>query len=80
MPVCSLRLQVRGLYKGMTSPLMGVPPIYAIVFGAYGQAKKLFQKDPNDTLTLSQIFYAGCITGIATTVSTLNFLRPIVLN
>lgn len=60
--------QVRGLYKGMSSPLMGVPPIYAVVFGAYGQAKRWLRKDEDDPLTLSQIFLAGCITGIATTV------------
>jgi len=58
---------VRGLYKGMSSPLMGVPPIYAVVFGAYGQAKRLLRKDEDDPLTLGNIFLAGCITGVATT-------------
>lgn len=59
---------IRGLYKGMLSPITGVPPIYAIVFGAYGSSKRWLQTYPDDPLTLDRIFVAGCITGVATTV------------
>jgi len=61
---------VRGLYKGMSSPLTGVPPIYAVVFGAYGGAKRALQDSPSDPLSITKIFIAGCITGVATTVIT----------
>jgi len=60
-----------GLYKGMSSPLTGVPPLYAIVFGAYGWAKSLFTKPVgSDVLTVNQIFWAGCVTGVSTTFIT----------
>ena len=36
---------VRGLFKGLGSPLVGVPPIYAVVFAAYGSSKRFLQKD-----------------------------------
>ncbi len=52
----------------MSSPLTGVPPLYAVVFGAYGASKNLLRKDAHDPLTVTQIFYAGCMTGVATTV------------
>lgn len=61
---------VRGLYKGMSSPLTGVPPIYAVVFGAYGAAKRwITPKDqkPGEMLSVQRVFVAGCITGVATT-------------
>lgn len=64
---------VRGLYKGMSSPLTGVPPIYAVVFGAYGAAKRwMTPKDakPEDLLSIPRVFAAGCVTGVATTVIT----------
>jgi len=61
---------VRGLYKGMGSPLTGVPPIYAVVFGAYGASKRALQKNEDEILSIPKIFVAGCITGVATTVIT----------
>jgi len=42
---------VRGLYKGMVAPLLGVSPIFAICFFGYGTGKKLQQKNPTDHLT-----------------------------
>lgn len=33
-------LQVRGLYKGVTSPLAGVSLVNALVFGVYGNAQR----------------------------------------
>lgn len=61
---------LRGFYKGMLSPILGVSPMYAIVFGAYGTAKNMMRKSADDPLTISQIFWAGCLTGIATTAVT----------
>lgn len=61
---------VRGLFKGLGSPLVGVPPIYAVVFAAYGSSKRFLQKDESDVLTLPQIALAGCVTGVATTAIT----------
>eukprot|EP01122_Echinamoeba_exundans_P016301 TRINITY_DN8224_c0_g1_i1.p1 TRINITY_DN8224_c0_g1~~TRINITY_DN8224_c0_g1_i1.p1 ORF type:complete len:309 (+),score=74.77 TRINITY_DN8224_c0_g1_i1:37-963(+) len=60
----------RGLFKGMMSPITGVPPIYAIVFGAYGSSKRALARSPDDPLSLTRIFIAGCITGVATTIIT----------
>ena len=47
--------------------------IYAIVFGAYGAAKKAVtpkNAKEGDLLSISRIFIAGCITGVATTAIT----------
>lgn len=63
-------MQVRGLFKGMVSPITGVPPIYAIVFGVYGSSKRALAHTPEDPLSLTRIFIAGCITGVATTIIT----------
>jgi solute carrier family 25 carnitine/acylcarnitine transporter 20/29 len=64
---------VRGLYKGMSSPMTGVPPIYAIVFGAYGVAKRWVtpkNAKEGELLSVPRVFVAGCITGVATTAIT----------
>lgn len=59
---------VRGLYKGMLAPLLGVSPIFAICFFGYGTGKKLQKKSPDDVLTLPQHFNAGLLAGVLTTV------------
>lgn len=61
---------LRALYKGVTSPLVGVPPIYAIVFGAYGLAKRVLMADATGEPTLAVVWWAGCATGVATTAIT----------
>ena len=61
---------VRALYKGVASPLVGVPPIYAIVFGAYGFSKRLLMPQGAVEPSLSVVWWAGCATGVATTVIT----------
>jgi solute carrier family 25 carnitine/acylcarnitine transporter 20/29 len=61
---------IRGLYKGMSSPMTGVPPIYAVVFGAYGAAKRwVAPKDQKqgELLSVPRVFIAGGLTGVATT-------------
>lgn len=37
---CSFISQVRGLFKGLASPVIGNVPIQAICFGAYGAARR----------------------------------------
>ncbi|XP_069693583.1 congested-like trachea protein [Periplaneta americana] len=58
---------VLGLYKGMGAPIAGVAPIFAISFMGFGVGQKLQMKNPDDQLTLIQLFYAGAFSGIFTT-------------
>ncbi|XP_046406831.1 mitochondrial carnitine/acylcarnitine carrier protein-like [Ischnura elegans] len=58
---------IRGLYKGMSAPISGVAPIFAISFFGFGVGKKIQQKSPDEQLTLSQLFVAGAFSGIFTT-------------
>jgi solute carrier family 25 carnitine/acylcarnitine transporter 20/29 len=51
--------QVRGLYKGMTSPMAGVAVINAIVFGVYGN----FQRRVAQPDCLSSHLMAGAVAG-----------------
>lgn len=59
---------VRGLYKGMSAPLTGVAPIFAVCFAGYALGKRLQQSDANKKLTYSQIFVAGSFSGIFSTL------------
>lgn len=59
---------VRGLYKGMSAPLTGVAPIFAVCFAGYGLGKRLQQTDDNKKLTYPQIFVAGSFSGIFSTL------------
>ncbi|XP_049848861.1 mitochondrial carnitine/acylcarnitine carrier protein-like [Schistocerca gregaria] len=63
----------RGLYKGVSSPLLGVPPIYSLVFFSYGTSKQMLSPRnaaPGELLSIPRIFLAGCITGVVTTIIT----------
>lgn len=57
----------RGLYKGMSAPLTGVAPIFAISFFGFGLGKRLQQTSPNEKLTVLQLFGAGAFSGVFTT-------------
>lgn len=59
----------RGLYKGMSAPLTGVAPIFAISFLGFGLGKKLVGSttDSDQPLTKTQLFAAGAFSGIFTT-------------
>lgn len=57
----------RGLYKGMSAPLTGVAPIFAISFFGFGLGKKLIKSDENQVLTKPELFAAGAFSGIFTT-------------
>lgn len=59
---------IRGLYKGMAAPIVGVAPMYAICFFGFGLGKRLQQKKPDDALTYPQLFAAGMLSGVFTTV------------
>jgi len=41
----------RGLYRGMSAPLVGITPLYAVCFLGYSVGKRLQMKDPNDSLS-----------------------------
>ena len=51
------------LYKGMGSPLMSVPVIYAFCFGAYEIGKWLQGIKPKEDVTVSQAMIAGVFAG-----------------
>ncbi|XP_055386163.1 congested-like trachea protein [Condylostylus longicornis] len=57
----------RGLYKGMSAPLVGVVPIFAISFFGYGLGKRLLQTGDNK-LTYNDHFLAGAFSGCFTTI------------
>lgn len=57
-----------GLYKGMATPIVGVAPMYAICFFAFSMGKKLQQKSEDHVFTLSELFFAGALAGLSTTV------------
>jgi len=61
---------VRGLYKGMAAPIVGVSPIFAISFFGYGMGKQGIAKwhgDEKHQFTLTEHFAAGAFSGIFTT-------------
>lgn len=62
---------IRGLYRGMIAPLIGVTPIFAICFWGYDQGQKLCRyasgMDAGATLSMSQIIIAGGFSAIPTT-------------
>ncbi|KAM8995088.1 mitochondrial carnitine/acylcarnitine carrier protein-like [Ara ararauna] len=43
---------VRGLYRGMAAPIIGVTPMFAVCFFGFGLGKRLQQRKPDDVLTL----------------------------
>jgi len=59
---------VLGLYKGVTSPILGAASLYAICFGSYGLGKDLFRNRTTGNISLLGYFNAGCFSGIFTTI------------
>lgn len=49
--VSSLPQGMKGLYRGMAAPIVGVTPMFAVCFFGFGLGKKLQQKTPDDILT-----------------------------
>lgn len=54
-----------GLFKGMTSPLVGVALTNAFLFGVYGSIIEFQTDGSNKHPSLQQIFWAGCGSGFA---------------
>lgn len=52
---------------GMSAPLTGVAPIFAMSFFGFGLGKRLQQTTPDEQLTNKQLFAAGAFSGIFTT-------------
>ncbi|KAJ8410552.1 hypothetical protein AAFF_G00194560 [Aldrovandia affinis] len=63
-----LKEGVLGLYKGMAAPLVGVAPMMAISFFGFGLGKQLLQPDHSTPVTYPQIYLAGMLAGVFTTV------------
>eukprot|EP00735_Rhodelphis_limneticus_P010847 TRINITY_DN374_c0_g1::TRINITY_DN374_c0_g1_i1::g.7593::m.7593 TRINITY_DN374_c0_g1::TRINITY_DN374_c0_g1_i1::g.7593 ORF type:complete len:306 (-),score=79.42,sp/Q9Z2Z6/MCAT_MOUSE/59.33/7e-122,Mito_carr/PF00153.22/5.1e-25,Mito_carr/PF00153.22/4.8e-24,Mito_carr/PF00153.22/4.2e-23 TRINITY_DN374_c0_g1_i1:281-1198(-) len=58
---------ITGLYRGMAAPLVGVTPIFALCFFGYDMGRKLLRSDPNEQLSLTKEFLAGCYSGVLAT-------------
>ncbi|XP_036321471.1 congested-like trachea protein [Rhagoletis pomonella] len=61
---------VKGLYKGMSAPLTGVAPIFALCFAGYSLGKRVQQTGENTKLNYTQIAIAGSFSGLLSTVIT----------
>lgn len=68
-----------GFYKGVTSPLLGVTPMFAVSFWGYDLGKRLVTsyrgEDPTVPLTVAEISTAGFISAIPTTLIAAPFER-----
>lgn len=62
-----LTISFHFVFIGMSAPLTGVAPIFAMSFFGFGLGKRLQQKTPNEELTNLQILGAGAFSGIFTT-------------
>ncbi|KAJ7654976.1 mitochondrial carrier domain-containing protein [Mycena polygramma] len=74
---------VTGLYRGMIPPLLGVTPIFAISFWAYGASKQLIlaatPNRPSDVLSIPELAAAGFMSAIPSTLVTAPVERAKVL-
>ncbi|XP_011312016.1 mitochondrial carnitine/acylcarnitine carrier protein-like isoform X1 [Fopius arisanus] len=57
-----------GLYKGITAPLIGIVPIFALSFFSFGLGKRLLSRPDNAPLTPVDLFLAGMFSGLTTTM------------
>jgi len=62
----------KGLYRGMSAPITGVTPIFAICFWGYDMGQRLSRvlwgkSSSKDPLTMGQILFAGGFSAIPTT-------------
>lgn len=62
--------KLKGLYKGVLSPMLGIAAINASCFGCYGVTMRLQLKNPGDSPSLAQITAAGSASGIFTSIIT----------
>ncbi|KAK5137951.1 hypothetical protein LTR08_005747 [Meristemomyces frigidus] len=69
---------IRGLYAGVSAPLVGVTPMFAVSFWGYGVGKQLvesFSKVENGHFSVGQISAAGFFSAIPMTFITAPFER-----
>ena len=59
-----------GLYKGMSAPMTGVAPIFALCFAGYALGRRIQQTEGNTKLTYPQTFVAGSFSGMLSTIIT----------
>lgn len=68
-----------GFYKGVTSPLLGVTPMFAVSFWGYDVGKRLVQalrkEPPEQPLSIQEISAAGFFSAIPTTLIAAPFER-----
>ncbi|MCJ1408824.1 carnitine transporter [Ptychographa xylographoides] len=74
----------RGLYAGVSAPLVGVTPMFAVSFWGYDVGKSLVRSfspatSPNQQFTIAQISAAGFFSAIPMTIITAPFERVKVL-
>ncbi|KAI9833757.1 MAG: hypothetical protein M1819_003490 [Sarea resinae] len=72
----------RGLYAGVSAPLVGVTPMFAVSFWGYDMGKSLvrtFSTVPNNQYSIAQISAAGFFSAIPMTIITAPFERVKVL-
>ncbi|KAI0091404.1 mitochondrial carrier domain-containing protein [Irpex rosettiformis] len=62
--------RIRGLFRGITSPLLTTAPLNGVVFAGYGALLKMQLNNATDEPRLSQITLAGIGTGIIASVVT----------
>ncbi|KAH0263134.1 hypothetical protein KCU91_g12940, partial [Aureobasidium melanogenum] len=73
---------LRGLYAGVSAPLVGVTPMFAVSFWGYDLGKKLvktFSTVNNDQFSTGQICAAGAFSAVPTTAVAAPFERVKVL-
>lgn len=63
---------IRGLYRGMGPPLVGVTPIFALSFWSYDTGKKIVYKftpdRTNPKLSYGELAFAGAFSAVPTTL------------
>ncbi|EFO25421.1 hypothetical protein LOAG_03066 [Loa loa] len=69
---CTRQIIVRegffALYKGMSAPIIGVTPLFAVYFGSCSFGKWLQQTSPGQEMTFVQNLFSGGLAGVFTTV------------
>mmetsp|Transcript_33283 Transcript_33283/g.43891 ORF Transcript_33283/g.43891 Transcript_33283/m.43891 type:complete len:314 (+) Transcript_33283:69-1010(+) len=60
-----------GFYRGVTAPLTGIAPVFAVCFWGYDVGQQVVRsvtgKSPSDSLNLAEIMFAGGFSAIPTT-------------
>jgi solute carrier family 25 carnitine/acylcarnitine transporter 20/29 len=56
---------LRGLYRGVESPIAGALAMNMCLFAAYGNARRFLGESPTHELTVSELFAAGFVAGTA---------------